>query len=285
MTMTEKNEYYLRRIIELSKENGFELLLINVPSIQALKSEDEQKAYNTVAQIAEGNQIRFIDYNEKAHRDAMGLDLAVDTINSGHLNSSGAKKLSSYMAEFLKAEYNLPDRRNDERYKSWEESANGYFRYEAMEKAKLCADLPSYIDALKDVSRELIFITSVKDEASAKIGAVSDALPYFGVTEDLADKYQHSYISVYEVSSGYLYEAVSPKSQKKDVFKDELPVNIEVFSGGYNSGNMASIKIDGQEQAKNQRGLNIVIFDKVLETVFDSFYVDTYEDDTYAIMR
>ncbi|MDR1753289.1 MAG: hypothetical protein LBR74_00050 [Eubacterium sp.] len=129
----EKNKLYLMKIIELSKNQGFQLVLIKSPT--AVFS--FEKASNSIAKIARDHNIPFIDFHYNSHRDAMGLDYQTDFLDGGHLNMTGAEKLSKYIAEYLNTEYDIPDRRGDERYISWDESADGYFRFEAMQRAEL----------------------------------------------------------------------------------------------------------------------------------------------------
>ena len=284
----EKSALYLQKIIDLSKEKGFELLLIKTPITKLDQNEDEQRVYNTIRRIAKENGIVFADFNYKFHRDAMGLDFASDFLDiNGHFNFGGATKFSKYLAQYLKTEYNLPDRRGDSKYKSWDESSEAYFRYEALQIAKTLTNLPAYLDAIKDVNQNLIFITSVSSDAGTKIQPIASQLEPLGITVDLSTKIGNSFICLYEPSSGYRYEDLSA-TQKiiKNVYKDSLPINVEVSSAGaFDGGYAASIKINGKEVAKNKRGLNIAIYDKETKTVFDSFYVDTYEDETFAIKR
>ena len=54
-------------------------------------------------------------------------------------------------------------------------------------------------------------------------------------------------------------------------------------SGGYDSGSGCSIKIDQEEYAKNRRGLNIVVYNLLTQTVIDSICFDTYLAEMPAI--
>jgi hypothetical protein len=138
--LPEKNLLYLRKIIELAKDSDMELLLIKTPTAIPFENEDEQKAYNTVAKIAAAYQTPFIDFNKDEHRKAMGFDFTTDMWDEGHLNVAGAEKLSRYMAVYLKANYDLPDRRGDPAYSSWDEAAEGCLAYEASAWARMEAE-------------------------------------------------------------------------------------------------------------------------------------------------
>ena len=50
----------------------------------------------------------------------------------------------------------------------------------------------------------------------------------------------------------------------------------EVTSAGYQIGNYSSAIIDGQEYAKNVRGMNFAVYDSSLHYVTDSVAFDTY---------
>jgi hypothetical protein len=279
--LAEKNLLYLMKIIELSKTRGFKLVLIKTPTAAFHLT----PISNTVKAIAEENNIDFVDFHYNHHRDSMGLDYLTDYYDLNHLTMLGSEKFSSYLAKYIKDNYDVTDRRGDPTYKSWDETADNYLHYRAKEMSIYSADLPSYLEAIKDFNRDLIFITSVKDDASERMGPINNSLSPIGVTTDFSGKFRYSYISVYEPSSGYLYEEISPDKLEKVILKNELPINIEVASAGQSSGDFASIIINGVEYSKNQRGLNIAVYDKVTKAVIDYFSVDTCGDETYTVNR
>ena len=50
----------------------------------------------------------------------MGLDFSMDFADHAHLNVSGSKKYTSYLGEWLTKNYEIPDRRGQKGYESWE---------------------------------------------------------------------------------------------------------------------------------------------------------------------
>lgn len=281
--IAEKSLFYFFKIIELSREKGFDLLLVKTPSTEPFTDKKETEVYNTVRRIAAEQGLTFLDYNDKQHRDAMGFDFTTDMADVRHLNTSGATKLTRYMGSYLKLEYDLPDRRGDPKYASWDESAEGYFQFEALERVKTKADLCSYLEALEGVSQDLIFVTGVKEGVSENLEFIAEPLKQIGISQIEPGG---SYICVYDPVSGFRYEETSAtKKLRGNIYKEGLPINVEVVSAGQSTGNTVSIKINGKEQTKNRRGLNVVIYDKKLERIFDSFYVDTFEDEPFTIKR
>jgi hypothetical protein len=68
-----------------------------------------------VAEYAEKYDLRY--YNFLNHVEQIGLDYTTDTYDEGgHLNLSGAEKLSKYFGKIMVDELNLTDHRGDSTY-------------------------------------------------------------------------------------------------------------------------------------------------------------------------
>jgi len=137
---------------------------------------------------------------------------------------------------------------------------------------------PSHLsDYIKSIDRNkyLIFI-SAKDDASAGLTEdVIRSMRELGLKFDMEGAYRNAYVAI--VGDAPMYEE---KNEQYAVCNAGLEgVEISMLSAGYTGGNTASIKFDGKEYSKNQRGLNIVIYNKELHHVTDSVYVDLYEND------
>lgn len=122
--LTEKAEEYLLKIIELSKEEDFELLFLNTPYCI---SEETQKKYNKIAEIAQENDVPFLDCN--LHIDEIGLNFETDFIDEVHTNVVGAEKVTKFVGSYIKSNYNLTDKRNDSGYDSWNDSLEYWLSY------------------------------------------------------------------------------------------------------------------------------------------------------------
>lgn len=119
--MNEKHRSALEKIYKLCKKNEIELLLAEAPS----KMIWDYEKYNCVKAYAQKRGLDFIDTNQRLSE--FNFDWTTDTCDKGdHLNYSGAKKLSAYIGKYLKERYNLPDRRNDEKYSYWREDYKRY---------------------------------------------------------------------------------------------------------------------------------------------------------------
>ena len=57
----------------------------------------------------------------------IGIDWKQDSYDRGdHLNISGARKVTAYMEQYLSDNYDLPDRRNDDGWREWDDLAREY---------------------------------------------------------------------------------------------------------------------------------------------------------------
>ena len=116
--MSQKSEKYLKMIVDLCEEEGVPLVFICAPYPV---SDEEQSVYNYVADFAEERGIPFINYN--LMYDNLGIDFSTDFASDQHLNYRGAKKFTAALGEYLVSNYDLPDRRGEEGYESWERDA------------------------------------------------------------------------------------------------------------------------------------------------------------------
>lgn len=112
---------YLEKMVKLCKDNNIELLLIEIPSAESWSYD----LSNKTQEFADKHDLKFIDMNLN-YKD-FGFDWKTDTPDGGdHLNVYGAEKVSKYIGKIIQEEYNIPNRKNDENYKSWYKSSELY---------------------------------------------------------------------------------------------------------------------------------------------------------------
>lgn len=114
--LSDKSEKYLKKIIDYMKEKDGELILITAPYVV---TNEDQKTYNRIAEIAKEEGISFIDYNE--YYDEIGLDFEKDLNDESHLNYWGSCKFTEYLGNYLNSFEGVRDRRGQEHYGSWDD--------------------------------------------------------------------------------------------------------------------------------------------------------------------
>ena len=119
----EKPYYYLERIVELTRENDIELVLIKAPNLYPYWFDEWDQQ---IVAFAEKNNLLYINF--LGLEDEIGLDWSLHTFNAGqHLNVFGAELMSRHLGEILQDTFNLPDRRTDPAVAAnWEAMARQY---------------------------------------------------------------------------------------------------------------------------------------------------------------
>jgi hypothetical protein len=114
------NKEALRRIAGLCEEYDIELLLFLTPT-----GPPQNTTYymDRAAEALTGafDNVHVLDLSRRGA--VPGLFYNSDFYDGGHLNWRGAEKTSRALAEYLATTYDLPDRRGDVAYRSWDEDA------------------------------------------------------------------------------------------------------------------------------------------------------------------
>ena len=116
--MPERSEEYLNKIIEYTKDKGIELFLVVNPYPS---TKEQEMVYNSIQDMARKKGISYRNFNYDG--EEMGLDYTSDYNDESHLNYDGSCKFTSFLGRTLKDSFEIPDRRGDNRYSSWEENA------------------------------------------------------------------------------------------------------------------------------------------------------------------
>lgn len=113
----------LRRIAKVCRARGIELLLIHLPFPA---EESRQEEANAVWPIAEEYGVDFIDFVALDNVSDYNTDMRDE---NGHLNASGARKVTDYLGRFIREHFAVPDRRTDPAYAAWQADSEAYVAY------------------------------------------------------------------------------------------------------------------------------------------------------------
>lgn len=84
----------------------------------------EQMMFNYMEQIIASYGYEFVDMNK--HYEEIGIDFGTDYYDyGGHVNMLGAEKCTAFLAQLLR-KYQLPDKRQQEGYQTWDKSYDYY---------------------------------------------------------------------------------------------------------------------------------------------------------------
>lgn len=120
--MNEREEEYARKIFELAQQEGIPLWLIGMPNPDYAH---DHMYYNTLWSIAAEYGIPGVNYNDPSLR--FGLRYSSDFADWQHLNVKGSVTFSKKLGADLRTGLNIPDRRGDARYASYNACAQTWF--------------------------------------------------------------------------------------------------------------------------------------------------------------
>lgn len=99
---------YNEKVIETCLEKGIDVVLLTMPR-RAWSTAN----HNALQDLADRYGIDYLDFTTDALLNAVDFNLAEDFYDANHLNIAGSAKISWFLAQYLRQNYALPDRRGD----------------------------------------------------------------------------------------------------------------------------------------------------------------------------
>ncbi len=116
--MNDREEEYARKIFEMARDEGITIMLVGFPNPDYA---NDHMYYNSLWAIADEYGITGINYNDPKLR--FGLRFSTDFADWQHLNVKGSITFTRKLGEDLKELFDLPDRRGDDYYASYDTCA------------------------------------------------------------------------------------------------------------------------------------------------------------------
>lgn len=272
MPLYEKTEKYYRKTIELAQEKGIPIVVVISP--YAGITEEQQQKLNSADNIAAEYGVPFVNCNLLT--DEIGIDYSTDAADGAHLNYKGNQKYSSYMGEYLKAHFEINDRRGDHRYDTWQRNANYIEQAIADQVLRETYDINTICEQIQNLNYRLILSVdgscSTADENLSpffeKIGIDRNGLCGIWVKENNVIIDNVWYLGM-ESTTEYINDSLHDFCMKRSVND----------SGQYDN----MIIVDDVQYHKVNNGVNVLVFDKKTETVADMFGIDI--DAGYSIVK
>lgn len=270
------NKSYIKRIAQLAKEKGVELILFKTPDTSW-----SVKKYNYVKEIAQEFGVKYIDLNLKSLRDEMALDFSEDGADAIHMNMNGAKKVTSYIGEYLHKNYQLTNYKEGSS-KIKKDFEAGFKKYNFdIESARLSMEmnLDNYLNMINDKDYSVILAAgsessrlylsenqknllkkfNVPIEAFLKETEYGNNIAF--VSDTLATGKS---VSVTNEEDRYSTQVIHEGGQ----FGDGTSYTIDISSG------LCSIRIDNHNcDDVYEDYMNIVVYNKKTKKIVDTVYL------------
>lgn len=255
--LPEKTELYLRKIIELSKEENVPLLLIAAP--YWLINEEEQKLYNRIEEIAQENQVGYVNFN--ISYDEIGLIPEEDYADPHHLSYTGAEKFTSYLGNYLTEHYDLPNRLGDVNYASWEKNQHDYEKMVEDHQLEV-ADTMEEVFALLNNPDYAIVVSTRNTFQEEKVG---DLLATLGI-----DDANYHTNGIWLIENQQIISQIpwgSRARAQRKLGKDDLVISLSW-------GNDPAVMYAGQDHMHIKDGVNIFVYSRDRDCVVTSIGFD-----------
>ncbi|MBQ9009222.1 MAG: hypothetical protein IJ088_07840 [Clostridia bacterium] len=272
-TIREESMLFFSKIASFCQEKQLKLILVKTPG-HSIKSD----GHNAVKRIADSYGIDFFDFNAAPYVDEIGYNHATDSYDGIHLNYYGSSKLTHWIGQYLRSECESSDIRNNDAFSFLKKQ---YYDYQQNVNRQIALmEITDPVELIKYATADSNNITliTVKDDASSKLeNHQRDALKNLHLNKLSELQYREPYIGIINGTDS-IEEIIPPDENDSPLTVKEAVGSIEFtcVSGGFETGNVSSVQINGQEYSRNERGLNIVIYNKedskvLYSTCFDKF--------------
>lgn len=266
-SVLEEAKQYFEEIVNLCKESGTELLIINMPAPSW-----REDYHDLIASWCAEYDVTFADYNDVI--DEIGIDVSTDFYDDNHLTDTGATKVTYYVGQYLKNRYDLPDHRDDSAYADWDYDWQIYQQDKAAYWLSREKDWTSYLEKLKD-SNYTVYLAACDNLGGDKHPELTGVMKTLGLTSKLNTATRTGYLAIIDRGE-LIFERLKDSQLTYQTKLNGHTVELASESGNYDK--LASIKLDGIEYSVNHRGINIVVYDNLLEDVVDCVAFDLRDD-------
>lgn len=273
--LSEKNEVYFKKIIDLCKEENIPLLVVKTPHLQ---DNEIQEKYNRVEEITKENNIEFLNLNSIS--DEIGIDFNKDFSDWGiHLNISGSTKVTKYLAEYFKENYDLKNKNNLVDDDQWDEDVANWKEREKIFYLKNERNILDYFEQLDNPN--LITIISYKhnnmgDESFDN--ELINNINSLGFNLDTEKLKNNNYFSILEDANINIekYSDIEMSIEENISLDKDIPSKVQAsFSKG-----KVSILLDENEISHNRDGILLFVYDKKSGEIVDNIVIDPENSET-----
>ena len=255
---------YIKELMDYAKKHKTKILLIKMPSSLSKENIKLDEQWEEVCKI---NGWDFINYN-KLLKD-INFDFNKDMFDWSHLNIYGARKVINHLVPYIIKNYNIPNRKNDSKYASWNIAYNNYIRAINREEIRQLEYFSAWINqAFFD--GYIVIVASNGNILNKLPETIKENLQSIGLKKYDTEKEKMNYVAIMDANNIFFeeiaYLPVSYIGRLKNI------VNLNIISD-----RDTTIKVSGKEVSKNQNGLNFVIYDQKNREIIDSMWINPDE--------
>ncbi|MCD8051626.1 MAG: hypothetical protein LUE89_08115 [Clostridiales bacterium] len=245
---------YLVKIVDYCQENDIELVLFKTPKFSWIGSDSAQ-----VQALADQYGLTYLDYNWEEMLNSFDFNLETDMKDYDHLSTLGADKFSDCLADYLTANYDLPDRREDEDF-DLQVNRDTYNQEHTDAALVTTTDAVEWLTLLTQHSTCDVFIATNGDVGGLVSDEIADLLAELGLETDLNTLSSGDCLVAWLTSDGTSVEEVAQAEKAEISGTLGNGVSYSVTSKNQGETVSAEITLNGTAGSLNGAGLNIVVY-------------------------
>lgn len=258
----------LEKIVEMVKKSDVQLLLFAAPYCLA---DEDQMQFNAIAEFARDSGIPFINFNHLYGE--IGLDYSKDIRDSEHVNNYGAEKVTKYIADFMVSEYDMPDRRGQEDYELWEQNA-AYLKNKAIaHELESVVNINDYLKEIQKLQEGRTVVLALTGNHTALGEVYLENLIEMGITQE---EYYKGGVWIFK--DGEIVMQMSGKEYNYcyPLQNGEIHLESHLQQKDGDFVEKVTILVNGVDYHIAENGVNIIVYDEVLNQIVDAVGDDIY---------
>lgn len=262
--LTDVQKETIDKIADIAKDNGAELLIYIAP--YALY-EPHMKLYNGYEKYCNEQGIPFINFNKQELVDETGFDYSKDLrYENGageHLNYDGAVKITAYLCEYIHDNYDIADRRDDDKYAIYAKQSDYCKNYLNNHRLCECTNIYEYVNLLNPDTTELAVIVNSSDEKLIyKLENSSEKIQ----NQDDNDSEKHIFMEdiTQKLINNGIYSTVDITGEKAYRLSDSVVIELND-----KSENSTSVYIDKKYRDCSDADIVLISVDKEIGELVD----------------
>ncbi|MCD8335009.1 MAG: hypothetical protein LUC35_06685 [Clostridiales bacterium] len=260
-------EYFVK-IVEYCQENDIELVLFKTTKYSWKGSDSAQ-----VQELADQYGLTYLDYNWEELMTAFDYNIETDMKDFDHLSVLGAVKFSDCLADYLTANYDLPDRREDLDY-DLQINRDTYDAEYTDASLLTTTDPVEWLTLLKQHSTCDIFLATCGDVNGQVSDELATLLADLGLETDLNSLSSGECFVALLTNDGTSIEEVTAAESAQISGKLDNGVAYSIASKNKNGTMTAELSINSNDTSLNGAGLNIRVYSETRGLALETVCID-----------
>lgn len=241
---------YLKKAIQTCHDKEVEPVLLILPYE---KTRIDDGVFQKICAYAEASDIKVLDLFD--YMDDLDLDLQDDFYNATHLNHWGAEKVSTFLAKYTSAEFDISKTDGNETTDYWEKNAVLFDRHEYNNGVSTTMETSKYMEKAFEGGYTFVVGTPLSgaewiEEHDALIPLFGESVPEANMVYIIKDQKIIYEASMTSAKSFFLFQGTEYRFEERKLSIDDY--YRYTFDGG---------------------ALNICLFDPILDYPIDRVFI------------